>query len=460
MRKSAFIYCRISQDRSGEGLGVELQETDCRALAAKLGYEVDRLFVDNDVSAYSGKKRPSYLEMLSLIEQGAVDAVICWDSDRLHRAPRELENYIDACVAGGVTTHAVKTGEIDLSTASGQAIARTLGAWARYESDHKSDRLKRAKQQAREKGHFHGGPIPYGWDIVDKKPVVNAEQAKAIRLACRMVLAGSSMSSIIREFQSRGIKTARGGDKWSHISLRDVLLRPKIAGLQEVDGELLPDPGFPAIIPEEEWLGVRAVITNPDRRVSFDNRNKWLLSGIAECECGSTVRVGATKSYKGGRRAVYRCKVDGPGHINKNAEQVDAVAEALITALLSQKEASAYAATSPAAASDSDLAAEANGLRARLSEAALMAADGAITMAQLVQITERLRGKLEELESAMADHAIAASQQGFDAARKWSEASLEQKRKLLAGLVRVRLLRVGSGGRYFDPDSVEVTLKQ
>lgn len=459
MRKSAYIYCRISQDRTGEGLGVDRQERDCRQLAEKLGYDVARLFVDNDVSAYSGKKRPSYMEMLALIEKGAVDAVICWDSDRLHRAPRELENYIDACVAGGVTTHAVKTGEIDLSTASGQAIARTLGAWARYESDHKSDRLKRAKQQAKEQGKFHGGPIPYGWDIVDKRPVINADQAKAIKLAAGMVLQGKSMAAILREMQARGIKTPRGGDKWNHISMRDVLLRPKIAGLAEVDGELVADPGFPAILTEDEWLGVRAVLSDPSRRVSFDNRNKWLLSGIATCECGSTVRVGATKNHKGGRRAVYRCKVEGPGHINRQAEQVDMVVEALMEVLLSQPEASA-AAVATTTASNSDLAAEANGLRARLSEAALMAADGTITMAQLGQITERLRTKLAELESAMADQAIAATQTSFDAASEWSEASLEKKRKLLSQLVNVRLLRVGnSKGRNFDPDSVEVTLK-
>jgi hypothetical protein len=90
-----------------------------------------------------------------------------------------------------------------------------------------------------------------------------------------------------------------------------------------------------------------------------------------------------------------------------------------------------------------------------------MAADGIITMAQLGQMTERLRTKLAEVESAMANQAIAANQGGFDAAKAWSEASLEQKRKLLSKLVRVQLLRVGnSKGRNFDPDSVVVTLKQ
>jgi hypothetical protein len=139
--------------------------------------------------------------------------------------------------------------------------------------------------------------------------------------------------------------------------------------------------------------------------------------------------------------------------------EVDAVVNAVVEVLLSQPEASAAAAASTSA-SDSGLAAEANGLRARMSEAALMAADGDITMAQLRQMNERLRGRLAEIESQMADQAIAASQSDFDAASEWAEASLEKKRKLLSQLVNVRLLRVGhTKGRNFDPDSVEVTLK-
>ena len=81
-------------------------------------------------------------------------------------------------------------------------------------------------------------------------------------------------------------------------------------------------------------------------------------------------------------------------------------------------------------------------------------------MAQLGQMTERLRGKLAELESTMANQAIESSNSGFDAAKAWSEASLEQKRKLLSKLVDVVLLRVGNTmGRNFDPGSVIVTLK-
>jgi len=86
---------RISQDRAGAGLGVERQEEDCRKLAKQLGWRVYRVYIENDTSAYSGKKRPRYEELLADIEDGYVTAVLAWAPDRLHRRPIELERYID-----------------------------------------------------------------------------------------------------------------------------------------------------------------------------------------------------------------------------------------------------------------------------------------------------------------------------------------------------------------------------
>jgi hypothetical protein len=55
----AAIYVRISSDRTGAGLGVARQEEDCRALCERLGWQVVRVYPDNDVSAYSGKPTTS-----------------------------------------------------------------------------------------------------------------------------------------------------------------------------------------------------------------------------------------------------------------------------------------------------------------------------------------------------------------------------------------------------------------
>jgi len=101
-RRRAAVYTRISQDRisqdrTGAGLGVERQETDCRALAEQLGWEIVAVHSDNDLSAYSGKPRPGYRALLADLRAGVADAVIVWHTDRLHRHPSELEEYLSIC---------------------------------------------------------------------------------------------------------------------------------------------------------------------------------------------------------------------------------------------------------------------------------------------------------------------------------------------------------------------------
>ncbi len=112
-KRRAAIYCRISQDRIGAGLAVERQEQDCRALAKQLGWDVTAVHTDNDISAYSGKRRPGYEQLLADIRDERVDAVIAWHGDRLHRSPIELEDYIAICDPRGVATHTVRAGELD-----------------------------------------------------------------------------------------------------------------------------------------------------------------------------------------------------------------------------------------------------------------------------------------------------------------------------------------------------------
>src|SRR4051812_26088343 len=94
MPSRAAVYCRISDDRTGRALGVERQRIDCEQLATARGLTVVARFTDNDMSAYSGKPRPGYLAMLNAIDAGALDVVLAWHPDRLHRSPVELEGFI------------------------------------------------------------------------------------------------------------------------------------------------------------------------------------------------------------------------------------------------------------------------------------------------------------------------------------------------------------------------------
>jgi hypothetical protein len=122
----AGIYVRISSDRTGAGLGVARQEEDCRAWCARHGWAVARVYVDNDVSAYSGRARPQWEALLGDIAAGLISAVVCWHVDRLTRSPRELEEVIDLHDRRGIMLATV-TGEMDLATpADSDRLRRVL----------------------------------------------------------------------------------------------------------------------------------------------------------------------------------------------------------------------------------------------------------------------------------------------------------------------------------------------
>ncbi len=156
------VYCRISSDPNGLGLGVERQREDCQAIAAGKGWRVVGTYVDNDVSAYSGKPRPQYEAMMQAVAAGEVDVIVAWDPDRLHRSPAELETFITAVEEAGVGVETVQAGRWDLSTANGRFIARVLGNVARHESEHKSERVCRKLEQNAVAGRSHGRRT-YGW---------------------------------------------------------------------------------------------------------------------------------------------------------------------------------------------------------------------------------------------------------------------------------------------------------
>jgi site-specific DNA recombinase len=220
--------------------------------------------VDNDIIAYCGRRRPAYTEMLAALGRGEASVVLCWHTDRLHRSPKELEAYIDICEAHGVKTLAVRSGELDLATESGRMIARTLGTMARYESEMKSTRVRRAMEQKAMKGEWLGGPRPFGWQFVDGVPEPHPVEAAVVADVCKAVLQGQSLGSIVAGLNASGITTSVG-KPWGYAQLRQMLVRPRNAGLADWKGEIVGTSIFPALVSEDVWRAVVSILSDPRR---------------------------------------------------------------------------------------------------------------------------------------------------------------------------------------------------
>lgn len=302
----AGIYARISSDREGDGLGVARQIEDCARLAERKGWRVVEQYVDDDVSAWSGKKRPQYARSLEDLEAGAIDGLLVYDLDRLHRQPSELEAFIDLCARLRLSNVASVSGDIDLTTSDGQFQARILGAVAKKESDDKSRRIRRKHEEIAASGKVSGGGSrPYGYE--DDKLTVRPAEAAIVTECAKRLLAGEPVRSIAADLIARGVPTSTGG-KWSPQTLTRMLKSARISGQREHRGEIAATATWPGIISIEDGMAMRALLANPERRTNKAAR-RYLLGGILVCShCGERL---VARPRSGGQRR-YAC-AKGPG---------------------------------------------------------------------------------------------------------------------------------------------------
>lgn len=454
----AVIYCRISQDREGANLGVDRQEEDCRKLAERLGYRVIDVFVDNDISAFTvnvRRPRAGYGKLLGCIVEGRADAVIAWHTDRLHRSPVELEEYIDVCQPRSLPTYTVKAGDLDLTTAAGRLVARMLGAQARYQSEHMSEQIKRKREQLVMSGKSPGGPRAFGFEK-DGITIRESEAAEIAR-AVQSVARGGSVYSIVKDWNARGIPTSHG-NQWTLSSLRNMLVRPRNAGIIVYKGKESGAAPWRPIVDELTWRQMRAVLADPARRSAQNNRVNSLGSGLYLCgKCGAPMRMGT--SGEGAKVRGYRCSAHH--HLTQAAAPLDDLVIRRLGHLVTRPEVLALAAT-PEDRRDGREQDRVDAANARLAELGELFAAGEIDGRSLASATEKLRGQIAEAERAMAGASMEPIAELADLAERifWEPLGaikaldLQSQRRLLAFAAVVTVMPSEVRGGRFDPGRI------
>lgn len=162
-RRKMVIYRRISDDREGQQNGVDRQERQCRALAEKNGDDIVAVFTDDDRSAYSGKPRPDYIEMLAFLAAGHADGAYALAPTRFYRRLDDGLAFFKLIAERGLQIETVKQGRYDLSTADGRRDALRAAVDAQHEAEQISERVRDAKADNVARGEYRGGPRPFGY---------------------------------------------------------------------------------------------------------------------------------------------------------------------------------------------------------------------------------------------------------------------------------------------------------
>jgi site-specific DNA recombinase len=454
------VYARISSDPEGDRLGVIRQTEDCRSLAERKGWPVAEVYIDDDRSAYSGKPRPEYRRMLADISARAVDGLIVYNLDRLHRQPRELEAFFDVVDAAGLTALASVEGDINLASHDGRFHARILGAVARKSSDDASRRIKRKNEERAAAGlPTGGGTRPFGYR--PDRVTVDPAEAVLVREAVARVLAGDTVRAIATDWNARHIATAAGND-WTVETLRRMLFSARLSAQRELHGEIVAPGKWEPIITPEETARLRAVLSERTRTKSRPVR-RYLLTGLLRCGL-CDARLIARPQANGDRR--YVC-AKGPGHsgCGRMAILADPIETFLVEAVLVLLDTPAVAAAlATAASADGASAAEHDSLRQdreQLDELARAYGDKLVTFPEWLAARAPIEARIDAAQRKLSRASRSAAIDPYLGKASVLRQTIrglprDRQRSIVAALLDRAVIRPAVPGRTaFDPARID-----
>jgi site-specific DNA recombinase len=462
---TAAIYVRLSrsrdQDKATESL--DAQATPCRALAADKGWTVlEPPYVDDDRSAYSGRRRESYERLLSDVRAGKVQAIVAWSADRLTRTPVENEDIIVLAETYRVQLATV-TGPVDLGTPAGRMHFRQLGIIARFESEHRGDRVAAWHDRVAAKGGWHGGPRPFGYRYAEAGGLeLDAAEAAAIQGAAKAIIAGASLWSIARDWRGKGIVRPSSGKPFTVTQLDKLLRSRRLVGIRVHAGVESP-AAWPPILTMADHEALIAVLDSRGR--THRRARGMLLSGILRCgHCGTVMRGAPIVGRRGQREPGYRCdeQAGGCGRTHRLAKPIDDfITEAVLVALATPKlrERLERQQTDQAAR---DLSDAINADRARLEGLRDQLADGVIDPPDFAhakrRITDRMVLAQAELARISGRGALAGLPNDYEAlAATWEGFAddLDRRRRIIAAVVEELVCKPVGRGVRFDPEQAD-----
>jgi len=306
------IYTRKSSE---EGLEQEFnslhaQREACEAYIASQRSEGWALVRDQyDDGGISGGtlERPALQQLLADIEDGLVDVVVVYKIDRLSRALMDFSKLVEVFDRNGVTFVSV-TQSFNTTTSMGRLTLNILLSFAQFEREVTAERIRDKVKASRMKGMWMGGYVPLGYDVVDRKLVVNDEEATTVRMVFERFVEVGSATVLARELRGNGFRNKQG-------TLIDKGYLYRLLNNRVYRGEAVHKgksyPGeHAAIIDPRLWEQVHEIMGESPRKRANNSRTQTpaLLKGLLFTATGAAMTPSSTK--KGTRRYRYYVSMD------------------------------------------------------------------------------------------------------------------------------------------------------
>jgi DNA invertase Pin-like site-specific DNA recombinase len=318
---AAVIRCAIyTRKSSEEGLEQEFNSLDAQREACEAYIQSQKsagwvarpdTYDDGGVSGGT-MDRPALQRLLADIAIGRIDTVVVYKVDRLTRSLRDFAKIVDAFDANNVSFVSV-TQQFNTTTSMGRLTLNMLLSFAQFEREVTGERIRDKIAASKQKGMWMGGLVPLGYDVADRKLVVNASEADTVRHIYHRYTALKSVHLLKLELDASGIIGKARLDRDGNPTGRQPIAVGALYHLLQnrlYRGEIVhkgkPYPGqHDAIISEALWDDVQAILS--DNRIEHAIRTKAtdpsLLAGLVFDENGD--RMSPTHAVKNGTRYRY-----------------------------------------------------------------------------------------------------------------------------------------------------------
>ena len=311
------IYTRKSSEEGLEQAfnSLDAQREACAAFILSQKHEgwtvLPALYDDGGFSGGT-MERPALKRLIADIEAGQIDVIVVYKVDRLTRALADFAKLVEVFDRRGVSFVSI-TQQFNTTTSMGRLTLNVLLSFAQFEREVISERVRDKVAASKKKGMWMGGIPPLGYDVENRKLVVNDAEA---RHRCRHLSAlsraqigarAAGRACGCRDHEQTAVAAGWHRIWWPKILPRGALPDPPESSLPRRDHPQRQSyPGeHPAIVDKPLWEEVQTVLAanRVDRATGVRASHPSLLTGMVFDEAGE--RLTPTHAVKKGTRYRY-----------------------------------------------------------------------------------------------------------------------------------------------------------
>ncbi|MEL7499066.1 MAG: recombinase family protein [Planctomycetota bacterium] len=323
-KESKAIRCAIYTRKSHEeGLDQEFNSLDAQRSAAESyiqsqvheGWKPIATRYDDGGFSGGNIERPALSQLMEDIRYGLIDCVVVYKVDRLSRSLLDFSKLVALFDEHNVSFVSV-TQQFNTTTSMGRLTLNILLSFAQFEREIIGERIRDKKLATARQGKYIGGQPKLGLDIIDRRYVVNEDEAKLVRRIFKMLLELASCRKVADKLNAEGLLTKRyetktgktfGGTKWIGRRVYDIVTDQKYIG-KIVHKGVAYDAEHKAIVSKNQFDAAQNMLAKNKTYTHKHQKQRFaLLRRMLRCgECGSFIMPAWTKNH-GREYRYYTC---------------------------------------------------------------------------------------------------------------------------------------------------------